>query len=87
MKFFVDTANIEDIEKLIPTGFVDGVTTNPSLIAKQGEDMAKTIKKICSILHSNVAVAVLALGAGLGECLGQRGVEDSTHVGAVLDAA
>ena len=34
MKFFVDTANIVEIEKLIPTGFVDGVTTNPSLIAK-----------------------------------------------------
>jgi len=43
MKFFVDTANIEEIEKLISTGFVDGVTTNPSLIAKQGDDMAKTI--------------------------------------------
>ena len=34
MKFFVDTADIEQIEELIPTGFVDGVTTNPSLIAK-----------------------------------------------------
>ena len=45
MKFFVDTANIEEIEKLVPTGFVDGVTTNPSLIYKQGSDMAETIKK------------------------------------------
>jgi len=35
MKFFVDTADIKQIEELIPTGFVDGITTNPSLIAKQ----------------------------------------------------
>ena len=47
MKFFVDTADIKEIEELIPTGFVDGVTTNPSLIAKNGDDMAKTIKAIC----------------------------------------
>ena len=46
MKFFVDTADIKQIEELIPTGFVDGVTTNPSLIAKNGDEMAKTIKAI-----------------------------------------
>jgi transaldolase len=55
MKFFVDTANIEEIENLIPTGLVDGVTTNPSLIAKQGEDMAETIKAICSIVSGPVS--------------------------------
>ena len=60
MKFFVDTANIEDIEKLIPTGFVDGVTTNPSLIAKQGADMAETIKNICSIVKGPVSAEVTA---------------------------
>ena len=60
MKFFVDTANIEDIEKLIPTGFVDGVTTNPSLIAKQGADMAETIKNICSIVSGPVSAEVAA---------------------------
>ena len=60
MKFFVDTANIEDIEKLIPTGFVDGVTTNPSLIAKQGADMAETIKNICSIINGPVSAEVTA---------------------------
>ena len=60
MKFFVDTANIEDIEKLIPTGFVDGVTTNPSLIAKQGTDMAETIKNICSIVNGPVSAEVTA---------------------------
>ena len=60
MKFFVDTANIEEIEKLIPTGFVDGVTTNPSLIAKQGADMAETIKNICSIVNGPVSAEVTA---------------------------
>ena len=60
MKFFVDTANIEEIEDLIPTGFVDGVTTNPSLIAKQGDDMAETIKTICSIVSGPVSAEVTA---------------------------
>ena len=60
MKFFVDTANIEEIENLIPTGFVDGVTTNPSLIAKQGDDMANTIKAICSIVSGPVSAEVTA---------------------------
>jgi transaldolase len=60
MKFFIDTANIEEIEKLIPTGFVDGVTTNPSLIAKQGQDMAETIKAICSIVKGPVSAEVTA---------------------------
>ncbi len=60
MKFFVDTANIEEIEKLIPSGFVDGVTTNPSLIAKQGTNMAETIKTICSIVDGPVSAEVTA---------------------------
>ena len=60
MKFFVDTANIKEIEELIPTGFVDGVTTNPSLIAKNGDDMAKTIKTICSIVSGPVSAEVTA---------------------------
>ena len=60
MKFFVDTANIEEIEKLIPTGFVDGVTTNPSLIAKQGTNMAETIKTICSLIDGPVSAEVTA---------------------------
>ena len=60
MKFFLDTANIEEIEDLIPTGLIDGVTTNPSLIAKQGEDMAQTIKAICSIVSGPVSAEVTA---------------------------
>ena len=60
MKFFVDTADIKQIEDLMPTGLVDGVTTNPSLIAKNGDDMAETIKKICSIVSGPVSAEVTA---------------------------
>ena len=60
MKFFVDTADIKQIEDLIPTGLVDGVTTNPSLIAKNGDDMAETIKKICSLVDGPVSAEVTA---------------------------
>ena len=60
MKFFVDTADIKQIEELIPTGFVNGVTTNPSLIAKQGNDLSVTIKSICSIVNGPVSAEVTA---------------------------
>ena len=60
MKFFVDTADIKQIEDLIPTGFIDGVTTNPSLIAKQGTDMKETIKAICSLVSGPVSAEVTA---------------------------
>ena len=60
MKFFIDTADIEQIEMLIPTGLVDGVTTNPSLIAKQGKDMKEVISKICNIVKGPVSAEVTA---------------------------
>ena len=60
MKFFVDTADIKQIEGLIPSGFVDGVTTNPSLIAKQGSGMSETIRSICSIVSGPVSAEVTA---------------------------
>ena len=60
MKFFVDTADIKQIEELIHTGFVDGVTTNPSLIAKLGADMSQTIKSICSLIKGPVSAEVTA---------------------------
>ena len=60
MKFFVDSADIKQIEDLMPTGLVDGVTTNPSLIAKNGNDMAKTIKNICALVPGPVSAEVTA---------------------------
>ena len=60
MKFFVDSADIKQIEDLMPTGLVDGVTTNPSLIAKNGDDMSKTIKDICALVPGPVSAEVTA---------------------------
>ena len=60
MKFFVDTADIKQIEDLIPTGMIDGVTTNPSLIAKQGTNIKETIKTICSLVDGPVSAEVTA---------------------------
>ena len=60
MKFFLDSADIKQIEDLMPTGLIDGVTTNPSLIAKNGDDMAKTIKDICALVAGPVSAEVTA---------------------------
>ena len=48
MKFFVDTADIADIRELADTGLLDGVTTNPSLIAKSGRDFIEVVTEICA---------------------------------------
>jgi transaldolase len=58
MKFFADTAEIEDIKKLQETGLLDGITTNPSLIAKSGRDFKEVIKEICGIVPGPVSAEV-----------------------------
>ena len=58
MKFFADTAEIEDIKKLQDTGLLDGITTNPSLIAKSGRDFKEVIKEICGIVPGPVSAEV-----------------------------
>ncbi len=60
MKFFVDTADIAEIRELAATGLVDGVTTNPSLIAKAGRDFKDAIREICSIVPGPVSAEVTA---------------------------
>jgi len=60
MKFFVDTAEVSEIRSLADTGLVDGVTTNPSLIAKSGRNMAEVIKEICAITPGPVSAEVTA---------------------------
>lgn len=54
MRFFIDTANVEDIKKANDMGIIDGVTTNPSLIAKEGRDFNEVIKEITSIVDGPV---------------------------------
>lgn len=63
MKFFVDTAEIDQIKELHALGMVDGVTTNPSLIAKSGRDILEVTKEICDIVDGPVSAEVVALDA------------------------
>ena len=58
MKFFVDTANIDDIKELNDYGLLDGVTTNPSLIAKSGHDFKEVIAEICGLVKGPVSAEV-----------------------------
>jgi transaldolase len=61
VKFFADTAEIEDIKDLAATGLIDGVTTNPSLIMKSGRDFIEVTKEICGIVSGPVSAEVVAL--------------------------
>lgn len=59
MKFFLDTANLDEIKKGAAWGIVDGVTTNPSLIAKEGRDIAEQIRLICDIVDGDISAEVV----------------------------
>ncbi|WP_338468225.1 fructose-6-phosphate aldolase [Novosphingobium sp. ZN18A2] len=61
MKFFVDTADTAEIKDLAATGLLDGVTTNPSLIAKSGKDFKEVTKEICGMVDGPVSAEVVAL--------------------------
>jgi len=61
MKFFIDTANIAEIKEASSMGMVDGVTTNPSLIAKEGGKFEDIIKEICEIVDGPISAEVIAL--------------------------
>ncbi|MDA8082462.1 MAG: fructose-6-phosphate aldolase [Nitrospiraceae bacterium] len=63
MKFFIDTANIEEIRKAWELGVVDGVTTNPSLLAKEGKDPVETFRAICGIVDGPVSAEVVGLSS------------------------
>ncbi len=63
MKFFIDTANIEEIKKGVAMGMVDGVTTNPSLVAKEGRPFHDILKDICAIVDGPVNAEVVSLEA------------------------
>jgi transaldolase len=61
MKFFIDTANVEEIKEANAMGMVDGVTTNPSLIAKEGRDFKEIITEICRIVDGPISAEVISL--------------------------
>jgi len=63
MKFFIDTANLVDIKKGVEMGMVDGVTTNPSLIARENKPFEEIIKEICMIVDGPVSAEVVSLDA------------------------
>ena len=63
MKFFIDTANIDEIKKAWELGVIDGVTTNPSLIAREGKDPVQILKTICSIVNGPVNGEVVGITA------------------------
>ncbi|HEY9724596.1 MAG TPA: fructose-6-phosphate aldolase [Oscillatoriaceae cyanobacterium] len=60
MKFFLDTANIDEIRQAVQWGQVDGVTTNPSLVAKEGRDFKQVVLEICSLTDGPVSAEVVA---------------------------
>jgi len=63
MKIFLDTANVEEIKKINEFGILDGVTTNPTLLSKEGDEPIKVIKKICKIVNGPVSVEVISTTA------------------------
>jgi len=63
MKFFIDTANIKEIRKAWDLGVIDGVTTNPSLISKEGKDPIKLLREICTIVNGPVSAEAVTMTA------------------------
>ncbi|MFA1819974.1 fructose-6-phosphate aldolase [Virgibacillus oceani] len=61
MDFYLDTANIDEIKRINRLGLVDGITTNPTIIAKENKDFEETIKKICSMVDGPVSAEVIGL--------------------------
>src|SRR3954470_13668791 len=80
MKFFIDTADINDIRDLAATGLVDGVTTNPSLIAKSGGKVLDVIKQICEVVQGPVSAEVTATDHKTTLQEGQKLAKISTYV-------
>ena len=64
MKFFLDTANLDELKKGASWGVVDGVTTNPSLIAKEGHPIEEQVRMICEIVDGDISAEVISTEAG-----------------------
>jgi transaldolase len=60
MKFFLDTANLQEIREAAALGLIDGITTNPSLVSKEGKDFKKLIEEICTVVDGPISAEVIA---------------------------
>ena len=65
MKLFIDSGNLKEIEALVPLGIIDGITTNPSLLAKEGGDYRGLLKKICRTVQGPTSAEVVATEASV----------------------
>ena len=72
MKFFLDTANLDELRKGASWGVVDGVTTNPSLIAKEGRPLEEHLREICAIVDGDISAEVVSTDAASMIREGQR---------------
>ena len=86
MKFFIDTAELAEIEDLAATGLLDGVTTNPSLIHKAGGELFETIDRICQIVTGPVSAEVTATEADYFGRLSKGSVRSLEVQGGPFDA-
>ena len=78
MKFFLDTANIEEIKEAYSMGMIDGVTTNPSLIAKEGREFEAIIKDICEIVDGPISAEVVSIDT-------EGMLKEARHLSAIND--
>lgn len=82
MKFFIDTANVEEIRKAWDVGVIDGVTTNPSLISKENREPVGLMREICGIVDGPVSAEAVSLSAG--EMVKEAGVLAGIHKNIVV---
>jgi len=78
MKFFIDTANIDEIKEASKMGMADGVTTNPSLISKEGRDFEEVITEICEIVDGPISAEVISTDA-------EGMVKEARHLAGIHD--
>ena len=78
MKFFVDTADVDEIRDLAATGLLDGVTTNPSLVAKTGRDFVTVLKEVCALVPGPISAEVTATEP-------EAMLEEGRHLAGVAD--
>ncbi len=80
MKLFIDSGNLHDIEALVPYGLIDGITTNPSLLAKEGGDPRAIIKSICRLVQGPVSAEVVSTESSAMVAEGRELAKIDEHV-------